>query len=102
MELRVRISEGGVGEGGWWTGIGGTNRFCVLRSLAFSVTGVELYFSVQPAEGCLMNGFNLNLLRVLSFPEIMVKKTAKENATPFLPISSFSPSWQGKKRNARN
>ena len=35
-----------MGEGGWWTGIGGTNRFCVLRSLAFSVTGAELYFSV--------------------------------------------------------
>ena len=62
IELRVRISERGVGEGGWWTGIGGTNRFCVLRSLALSLTGAELYFSVQPEKGCLINGFNLNLL----------------------------------------
>ena len=58
----MRISEGGVGEGGCWAGIGGTNRFCVLRSLAFSLTGAELYFSVQPAKGYLINGFNLNLL----------------------------------------
>ena len=62
MELRVRISEGGVGEGGWWTGTGGTNHFSVLHSLTFSLTGAELYFSVQPAKGCLINGFNLNLL----------------------------------------
>ena len=86
----MRISEGGVGERGWWTGIGGTNRFCVLRSLAFSLTGAELYFCAtckrlpykwfQPQPPS----------QSISFPEIMVKKTAKENATPVLPISSFS------------
>ena len=62
MELRGEDKRGRGGRRRLVNGIGGTNRFCVLRSLAFSVTGAELYFSVQPAKGCLINVFNLNLL----------------------------------------